>query len=755
MASRQTTAVLGHIRKLAAIQGVKQLSDRELLRRFVDMHDEPAFATLVHRHGPMVLSACQRVLHRTQDAEDACQATFLVLARKAASERWQESIANWLYGVARRLALKARASTARRHVVEHGAPSRSPADPLADITARELQTVLDEELIRLPEKYRAPILLCCLEGHARDEAAQQLGWTLPILKSRLEQARDMLRRRLTRRGLTLSAALAALTLAQPASAGSFPMALTNGTCQAALAIIAGHGAAASLLPPGVAALVDSATRTLFITKTKIATLLLVAATIAAVSGGLLIPQPGGTGTLAGQQEQNLNPAAGDQDDQVTVSGRVLDPDGKPFEGAELTVCRWDRNQGFLKPAKPKVQAKSGADGRFAFTIPKSAIASRPGDWGLPYNQAWLQVVAAADGYAPVWESIRNSEQKEFTLSLAKDDMPIEGRVLDLQGRPVAGAAVRITEFRTLQWSELFQYAWRGLPENVMTDKDGRFRLTGIGRSRMVRLRISAPTIEQILKYVPTIPGLYANDAKSAAVEIIAGPTKPITGVIRGRDKGKPLAGAAVHGQIWSDELIEMYNDGVRTVTDENGRYRIVGLPKAAKYSLTIDAAENQRYLSKWLKLADTEGLKPIVKDFDLERAVALRLRFIDSETGKPALGTVHYCPTYDNPRYEEARTSPIRRVDQLYEPDQNGVFSFVVVPGPSIVLFTAGLKGGEPAYLPADLNPEDLKAHPLLNKRPPFAGGLGGIGYGHAYRIIDVQPADKPLTLDIPVHPKH
>ena len=103
MASRQATAVLGHIRKLVAVQNAKQLSDRELLRRFVDAHDEAAFAALMHRHGPMVLSACQRILHRTADAEDACQATFLVLARKAASERWHESIANWLYGVARRL----------------------------------------------------------------------------------------------------------------------------------------------------------------------------------------------------------------------------------------------------------------------------------------------------------------------------------------------------------------------------------------------------------------------------------------------------------------------------------------------------------------------------------------------------------------------------------------------------------------------------------------------------------------------------
>jgi len=204
VASRQAKVVLGHIRKMVAVQSLKQLSDRELLRRFVDRHDEPAFAALVKRHGPMVLSVCQRVLHCGQDAEDACQATFLVLARKAGSDRWRDSIANWLYGVARRLSLKARSAAARRQVVEQGTRPKRLEDPLADITARELQTLLDQELTRLPEKYRAPILLCCLEGHARDEAAHLLNWPLQTLKSRLEQAREILRRRLTRRGLSLS-----------------------------------------------------------------------------------------------------------------------------------------------------------------------------------------------------------------------------------------------------------------------------------------------------------------------------------------------------------------------------------------------------------------------------------------------------------------------------------------------------------------------------------------------------------------------
>jgi hypothetical protein len=265
---------------------------------------------------------------------------------------------------------------------------------------------------------------------------------------------------------------------------------------------------------------------------------------------------------------------------------------------------------------------------------------------------------------------------------------------------------------------------------------------------MALLSISGPTIEQIRKYVPTIPGLFGKDAKSATVEIVAGPTKPITGVVRAKDTGKPLAGVIVDGGV------QMVTD-VRGETDQHGQYRLVGLPKAAKYSLMISPIEGQNYLSKWVELADTEGLKSIKKDFDLERGVAMRLRFIDQDTGKPVLGTVQYCPTYDNPRYEEARVAPNHGVQHSSEPDLKGLFSFVVVPGPSIIGFRAGLNREELPYLTAKLNPEDLKAHPLLQKRPPFAGGLIDLERWHAYRIIDAQLVEKPLVLNIPVYPKH
>src|SRR5438270_8794645 len=160
MATKQAGIILHHIRKIMTAHEAEQLSDRELLRRFAQERDETAFATLVRRHGPMILHGCQRVLHNWHDAEDAFQAAFLVLARKAASRKWDESVGTWLYLVAYRLALKIRASR-DRHLQHNIRPvGRSSEDPQAVASGRELCGVLDEELSRLPEKFRAPLVLC-------------------------------------------------------------------------------------------------------------------------------------------------------------------------------------------------------------------------------------------------------------------------------------------------------------------------------------------------------------------------------------------------------------------------------------------------------------------------------------------------------------------------------------------------------------------------------------------------------------------
>jgi RNA polymerase sigma factor (sigma-70 family) len=212
---------------------VDGLPDRELLRRFTRDRDGQAFAALLRRHGPMVWAACRRVLPRAAhaDAEDVFQKTFLLLAQKAAGLRDHDSVGGWLYGVAYRLALRARSEAAVRADRESRTPPRSPSDLLADITARETQQLFDEALARLPEKFRAVLVLCCLEGRTQGEAARQLGCSLRTLKRRLEEGRTRLGQQLVRQGLTLPAAAVAALLAPPADA-ALPPALTAAVLRA-------------------------------------------------------------------------------------------------------------------------------------------------------------------------------------------------------------------------------------------------------------------------------------------------------------------------------------------------------------------------------------------------------------------------------------------------------------------------------------------------------------------------------------------
>jgi RNA polymerase sigma factor (sigma-70 family) len=229
-------------------------SDRELLQRFQARNDEAAFAAVIRRHGPMVLRVGQRILDRREDAEDVFQATFLVLARKAATVSWRESIATWLHEAAHRLAREVRRSRVRRSVREASRPAPASGDTLAEVTSRELLTVLDEELLGLPEDLRGPLLLCCMEGMSGDEAAAQLGCSPSTVKRRLRQARELLQARLTRRGIALSVAALSVLLTLGTAAASVPAELVATSSRAAAQI--GAGAALSAVPvsPGGIAL---------------------------------------------------------------------------------------------------------------------------------------------------------------------------------------------------------------------------------------------------------------------------------------------------------------------------------------------------------------------------------------------------------------------------------------------------------------------------------------------------------------------
>src|SRR5262245_34849622 len=172
MTMHHQSGFLGHLRGVFLARECDSLSDRRLLERFLVQREEAAFAALVRRHGPMVLGVCERVLRDRCDAEDAFQVTFLVLARKAASLGRPEQVSNWLYGVAYRTALKARTRRARRQAREEPWPEPAPPEPVAEMVWNELRPLLDEELRRLPAKYRAPLVLCYLEGKTKRQAAE-------------------------------------------------------------------------------------------------------------------------------------------------------------------------------------------------------------------------------------------------------------------------------------------------------------------------------------------------------------------------------------------------------------------------------------------------------------------------------------------------------------------------------------------------------------------------------------------------------
>jgi RNA polymerase sigma factor (sigma-70 family) len=318
MTAAPLDTVLRHIRRITPPP--QEPTDGELLSRFVARRDEPAFAELVRRHGPMVLGVCRRALRNPPDRDDAFQATFLVLVRRAADLTASPCLGPWLYGVARRTALKARAVALCRRVrqtevSDMAAPET--ADALAD---GELRQLLEEELDRLPEKYRAPLVLCYLQGRTHEQAARELGRPAGSMSRHVRRALDLLRGRLVRRGVVLSAVALSAALTDELSAGAVSPALAGGTVRAALLVAAGGAAAAP-----VAALAGSVSADMTRAPVKAVTALLLTVAVIAGTAGLVAchapaAPPGGEPDMA-------KPAA--------EAPRKADADGDPLPAGAL------------------------------------------------------------------------------------------------------------------------------------------------------------------------------------------------------------------------------------------------------------------------------------------------------------------------------------------------------------------------------------------------------------------------------------
>ncbi len=315
MHNSRLNVLVRHIHRLAGVDAAAP-TDGQLLDRFLRGGEEMAFAELVRRHGPMVFGVCRRVLRDGHAAEDAFQATFLVLFRRARALDRSRSLANWLYTVAYHAALRARGARARRQQREREIEAMSrPAFP-TDKTWRDLQPILDEELSRLPDRYRAAVVLCHLQGKTCAEAGRLLGCATGTVKSRLARGREMLRERLTRRGVTLTAGGLGLLLTAHASA-AVPAVLLESTLQATLSLAAG-----GIVP--AAALAEGVLKTMLLTKLKIT------AVVVTVLGLV-----GGAGVIGYQSTAAAPPAeVGWQDDPAFQPPRAISP---PPPAAETTV----------------------------------------------------------------------------------------------------------------------------------------------------------------------------------------------------------------------------------------------------------------------------------------------------------------------------------------------------------------------------------------------------------------------------------
>jgi RNA polymerase sigma factor (sigma-70 family) len=714
------------------------LPDGQLLERFVAGGDGAAFAALVERHGPMVLAVCRSVLRNADDAEDAFQATFLVLACKGRSIRGEAALGGWLRQVAHRVAVQAGADAARRRARERRAGAARDEMRPGDDPLEDWRQVLHEELARLSDRYRLPLLLCDLEGKTHAQAAAELGCGPATVQRRLNGARELLRSRLVRRGVAPTAV--ALANSGRSAVAQVPPNWVPATVQAAAAFAsrAGRIAVGDIVSTAAAGLARKSSQAMALGQWKLggwAAVVLIALVGAAWGVGLSAQDRAGSRDAAAMQKAQPAPAPSPAQDGVAEAGetiryqgRVLDPDGKPIAGAALQLV----SHGLKNPDNPPIRARSDADGRFRFEIPKSDFDRSLEDHPWSYGT----ILARAPGLAFGMANPRTGS-RELTVRLARDDVPITGRIIDLQGRPVAGATVTVLSVRAPSSGRLGEYL-KGLQQRneiinlgselltsrmdlqpeppvippARTDAEGRFQIAGIGRDRVATLQIEGPTIETRRVMARTRPGAtlhvppYKDMDRSrwvtfygATFEHVAGPSRPIEGVVRDLDSGQPLAGIMVHGE---ENLETGMVEHVHTITDAQGRYRLVGLPQGQeghvlaippcdfpyfgrrKAQLKVPPDESLPYLHAQVPVGQSPGPGPVHLDINLKRGVWVTGRLIDHEKQKPVRGQVEYFVFADNsrlqgfPAFRSARTvTHFTGID--------GSYQLVAFPGPGVI----------------------------------------------------------------------
>jgi RNA polymerase sigma factor (sigma-70 family) len=804
MSQSLLAAGLRHLRSKLATQQRSEDSDEHLLQAFAVSRDDNAFAVLVRRHGPMVLHVCRRVLDHEQDAEDAFQATFLVLARNSAVLRKKTALGSFLHGTAFRLALRARRAAARRRRHEGQAPARPSVYPTDELSWREVRTILDEEILRLPEKYRIIFVLCCLEERSRDEVARQLGVTERTVSNWLAEARKRLERRLSRRGVELTAVLAVSGVSLP-SASALPPVLVASTIKAALAIVAGEGLIAVLSAP-VAELVEKMP-SLMMSKTKTAVLLLLVVAVLGGAGawayrGLTTPAPALPGDPP-DAKANDKPAAVQQPrkpaEKMEIHGRVLGPDGKPKAGAQLRL---------LDPDGLTELGATAADGHFAVVVPKEKKNKGPVALLAHSQDTGLDFVSLAG-----WDAAKAVE-----LRLGKDH-PIRGRIVNTEGKPIRGVRVSVSDIDVYANNSLesFFVLWQKRPAdyavppgektlllrsasllNAVTDADGRFAIAGVGTERVAELSLRgggiATTTLRIVNRAGFDPKPFnqpSDDAYRSApkrmnpppvgmmlqgpnVAVVAEPEKPIRGMVKDADSGKGVPNQVVRLEQRDNAMRRPF---ITTKTDAQGRFEFRGAHKEKTYSLFVEGDSSLGYLSTRTSPADTVGYSPINLELPIKKGVIITGKIIDKATGKSVPGFAQFVVLPNNPFVKDFPPFVTGRRNERDETAADGTFRVVAIPGP--VLLMGGYYPPRTSYdsrpvvlVHGNFAPFESKFDyiefskyrtPVVDPEYPqyfsnrpgrflgyhtYGGGIGGLDGGYC-KVLDIKPGTKMVQQDI------
>ncbi len=689
--------------------------------------------------------------------------------------RTGQALGGWLYGVAHRLSLQTRSRSARRSRLD-AKTVVAKNEEAPDLSWIEACSILHEELDRLPDTFRLPLLLCYLEGKSRDEAAELIGCTPTALHGRLERGRDRLRSRLTKRGVTLSVGL--LGAVANSVVASHP---TEAIIQAILTT-----ATTGRMSSTVASLVHGATISMIYSKLKLAAVTFLV--VALVTGGI-----GAKMSAAIQPPTQPKPSKKPLPDQekgeetkeiakedIGVVGRVVGPDGKPVKDATLVIPDKNASRG----VNAIELTKTDDQGNFHCTVK----AGTPGEPDL------RSLVARAPGYAADWIAVNEIAGKPVTLHLVADDVTVRGRVTDLQGKPIAEATILVQGLQTTPTGSLddvFKY-WQtdarpgltyarkqlytptcaGLPAKVIADKQGNFEIKGAGRGRLVSLRFEAPGIESASVRVATLPKL---DPMSAArkgttrvmairpVPDLYGPefthaAKPdavISGRVTDAKTGKPLAKVQVTGsadQSW-------WENNSSTMTDADGRYRLTGVAKANVRKLTVWPGNNSPYLSSGVFVKDAAGLGETTVNITLTRGVLVKGRIIDQATGEPIMGAgVRYFPLAENKFYDKTPGSDIFRMGSAsYSTKADGSFQLVALPGVGLITAQGDTRSSRfrITYTQVRLDPAD-RLHAYRVGGPGLGdsflsadGHIESLIGQSAYKIIDPAEGDETLKVEL------